>query len=222
MDQTIDGRINNTADYPWRVTASLLITARDNSQWIGTGWFIGPNTLATAGHVVFINDPTIPERHGWVKRITVIPGRNETEMPYGSAISEVFHSVIGWTQNGNQEFDYGAIKISSNLGDTVGTFGFGVLTREELLSTVGNLAGYPGDKPAGTLWYDNNNIAAVTNRKVFYDIDTAGGQSGACVYQIKDGVRTAFGIHAYGGPTNNSATRITTPVFQNLTNWNED
>ena len=34
-----------------------------------------------------------------------------------------------------------------------------------------------------------------------------------------DGNRTAFGIHAYGGARNNSATRITTPVFQNLSNW---
>ena len=44
--------------------------------------------------------------------------------------------------------------------------------------------------------------------------------AGAAVYRIgADGVRTAFGIHAYGGATNNSATRITTPVYQNLLNW---
>jgi len=30
-------RINNTTVYPWRVHSSLLITARDNSRWIGTG-----------------------------------------------------------------------------------------------------------------------------------------------------------------------------------------
>jgi V8-like Glu-specific endopeptidase len=90
------------------------------------------------------------------------------------------------------------------------------------LGTTGNLAGYPGDKPPGTLWYGSNRVASVSSRKVFYDIDTAGGQSGAAVYRIKSGQRTAFGIHAYGGAANNSATRITTPVFQNLTNWKED
>ena len=41
-------RIPNTADYPWRAIASLLITARDNSAWVGTAWFISPRTLATA------------------------------------------------------------------------------------------------------------------------------------------------------------------------------
>ena len=215
-------RISNTSDYPWRVTASLLITARDNSRWIGTGWFIGPNTLITAGHVVYIYDPDRPERHGWVNRVEVMPGRNESELPYGMAMSEVFHSVTGWTESGHHEYDYGAIKISSNLGDVVGTIGFGVLSRTELLSTRGNLTGYPGDKPRGTMWYDNNRIASVTTRKVYYDIDTAGGQSGAAVYRIKSGKRTAFGIHAYGGASTNSATRITTPVFQNMTNWNQD
>ncbi len=215
-------QITNTSSYPWRVTSSLLITARDNSRWIGTGWFIGANTLVTAGHVVYIFDPSKPERHGWVKRIDVMPGRNGSELPFGMTTAEVFHSVTGWTESGLEEYDYGAIKISSNLGDVVGTFGFGVLSRSELLNTTGNLTGYPGDKPRGTLWYDSNRIASVSNRKVFYDIDTAGGQSGAAVYRIQSGKRTAFGVHAYGGATSNSATRITTPVYQNLTNWNED
>ena len=224
--ETVHGRddrrsISNTANYPWRVTSSLLITARDNSRWIGTGWFIGPNTLVTAGHVVFIFDPNKPDRHGWVKRIEVMPGRDGSKLPFGMTISEIFHSVTGWTESGHHEYDYGAIKISTNLGSVVGTFGFGVLSRSELLRTTGNLAGYPSDKPRGTLWYDNNRIASVTTRKVYYDIDTAGGQSGAAVYRIKSGKRTAFGVHAYGGARTNSATRITTPVFQNLTNWNE-
>lgn len=137
-------------------------------------------------------------------------------------MAETFHSVVGWTEEGLNEYDYGAIRIPTNLGDQVGTFGFGALSRNEILNVTSNIAGYPGDKPAGTLWYDHNRVASVTSRKVFYDIDTAGGQSGAAVYRIKSGERTAFGIHAYGGATTNSATRITTPVYQNMTNWNED
>ena len=29
-------------------------------MWIGTGWFIGPHTLMTAGHVVFIKNSGVP------------------------------------------------------------------------------------------------------------------------------------------------------------------
>jgi V8-like Glu-specific endopeptidase len=64
-------------------------------------------------------------------------------------------------------------------------------------------------------------IASVGARKVFYDIDTAGGQSGSAVYRIKDGKRFAVGIHAYGVGSGqfNSATRINRPVFDNLQTW---
>lgn len=57
-------RITDTEKYPWRVSASLLITAADNSQWIGTGWFISPRTLVTAGHCVYIKNSGVPGRDG--------------------------------------------------------------------------------------------------------------------------------------------------------------
>jgi glutamyl endopeptidase len=217
----VDNRIKiaNPSVYPWRAMASLLITAADNSQWIGTGWFISPRTLITAGHCVFIKGSGVAGRDGWVKRIQVMPGRNGASLPYGSSTSTVFRSVTGWTVSGNPEYDYGAIILPTPLGSTTGWLGYGNYSNADLLASVGNIAGYPGDKPAGTMWYDARRIAAVSTRKVHYDIDTAGGQSGAAVYRIVNGDRFAFGIHAYGGATTNSGTRINADVFARLTSW---
>ena len=212
-------KINATNTYPWRVHASLLITAADNSQWIGTGWFISPRTLITAGHVVHIKGSGVPGRDGWVKRIQVMPGRNGASLPYGSVTSTTFRSVTGWTGSGNQEFDYGAIILPTPLGNSTGWLGYGNYADADLLASVGNISGYPGDKPSGTQWYDARRIAAVTARKVHYDIDTAGGQSGSAVYRIVNGGRYAVAIHAYGGATTNSGTRINAAVFANLNGW---
>lgn len=212
-------RIANTSVYPWRVHASLLITAADNSTWVGTAWFIGPHTLMTAGHVVYIKGSGVPGRDGWVKKISVMPGRNGSVLPYGSVSSTSFRTVTGWSQDGNEDYDYGAIIIPTNLGNTVGWFGFGVYSDSDLLNTNGNISGYPADKPTGTQWYDWHRIASVSNRKVYYDIDTYGGQSGSAVYRSKDGGRYAFAIHAYGGATVNSGTRISTPVYDNMVVW---
>lgn len=212
-------QITNTNVYPWRVHASLLITAADDSMWIGTGWFIGPHTLMTAGHVVFIKNSGVPGRDGWVKRIVVMPGRNGSSLPYGSVTSSNFHSVGGWTNNGDENYDYGSIIIPNDLGNTVGWFGFGVYPDAELLASVGNISGYPGDKPTGTQWYDSRKIASVNTRKVYYDIDTAGGQSGSAVYRIISGDRYGIAIHAYGGATTNSGTRIIKPVYDNMVAW---
>jgi len=212
-------KITNTAVYPWRVHASLLIIARDGSRWIGTAWFIGPHTLMTAGHVVYIKNSGVAGRDGWVRSIDVMPGRNGNSLPYGTVTSSNFRSVTGWTNNGNQNYDYGAIIIPTNLGNTTGWLGFGVYTDAVLLNSVGNISGYPGDKPTGTQWYDAHRIATVNSRKVYYDIDTAGGQSGSAVYRITNKGRYAFAIHAYGGATTNSGTRIVKPVYDNMVAW---
>jgi glutamyl endopeptidase len=212
-------QITNTADYPWRVHASLLITARDGSRWIGTGWFIGPHTLATAGHVVYIKNSGVPGRDGWVQSIQVMPGRNGSTLPYGSVLSSDFRTVNGWADDGDPEYDYGAIILPTDLGSTTGWFGFGAYTDATLLASSVNVSGYPGDKPAGTQWYHWNKVDSVGPRKVFYQVDTFGGQSGSAVYRIDNGGRYGVAVHTYGGTASNSGTRITQAVFDNLVAW---
>ncbi|MGO7301414.1 serine protease [Rhizobium ruizarguesonis] len=218
-----DNRIQvlETDKYPYRLNASLLVTARDGSQWIGTAWFISNRTLITAGHCVYIKNSGVPNRDGWVKTIQVMPGRNGSKLPYGSVTSNRFWTVKGWADSGDENFDYAAIIIPTDLGNTVGTIGFGSYSDAELVGSAANVTGYPGDKPSGTMWYDSKGIASVAATKVYYDIDTAGGQSGAALYIIKDGQRIAVAVHAYGGAVTNSGTRISPPVFQNLTNWKQ-
>ncbi len=212
-------QITTTNVYPWRVHSSLLITAADGSRWIGTGWFIGPHTAITAGHCVYIKNSGVPGRDGWVRRIDVMPGRNAASLPYGSVASSNFRSVTGWTSWGDQNYDYGAIILPSDLGASTGWFGFSVLSDADLLASTLNVVGYPGDKPPGTLWYHWNRTASVNTRKVYYDIDTVGGQSGSSVYRIAGGQRYGVAVHAYGGATTNSGTRVISAVANNMVAW---
>ena len=212
-------QITNTGVYPWSVHASLLITARDGSRWIGTGWFIGPHTLATAGHVVYIKNSGVPGRDGWVQSIQVMPGRNGNTLPFGSVTTGNLRTVVGWSTNGDPNYDYGAIILPSDLGRSTGWFGFGAYSDATLVSSTVNISGYPGDKPTGTQWYHWNKVDSVGPRKVYYDIDTYGGQSGSSVYRIANGGRYGVAVHAYGGTVTNSGTRITKPVFDNFVAW---
>ncbi len=213
-------QVTATAVYPWRAICSLAITARDGSQWIGTGWFISARTVITAGHCVYIKNSGVPGRDGWVRSITVMPGRNGATKPHGSVVSTVFRSVTGWTNDGNENFDYAAILLPTPLGTTTGWFGYANLPDADIVASVLNVSGYPGDKPAGTMWVDAHRTASVNPQKVYYDIDTLGGQSGAAVFRIlPNGQRQAVAIHAYGGATTNSGTRINAQVYANMTSW---
>ena len=222
MDDRVKISAPRTSNYPWRVHCSLLIKAADNSNWIGTGWFISPNVLITAGHVVHIKGSGVPGRDGWVNQIRVVPGRDGTSKPFGEALSTKFFSVRGWTEGGSGEYDYGAIVLDEKLGNRTGWFGFGLYGDDELKQTTANISGYPGDKPSGTQWYAARRVDSVGPRKVFYDVDTAGGQSGSAVYRIKDGARYGIAVHAYGGAVVNSGTRINRPVFDNMKAWKTD
>jgi len=212
-------QIADTGSYLWPTIASLLITAADDSMWIGTGWFIGPKTLITAGHCVFIKNSGTPGQDGWVKQITVVPGRNGSDSPFGQVTSSDFHAVTGWTEDGSEEYDYSAIILSTDLGNQTGWFGFGTYADDDLISAMANIAGYPGDKPDGSLWYDAHQIDSVKPKKVYYDIDTMGGQSGSGVWREIEGSRYAVAIDAYGGTSTNSGTRIDDAVYQNMLDW---
>lgn len=212
-------QVKDTKKYPWRASASLLITAADDSQWIGTAWFVNPRTLITAGHCVFINHSDTPGRNGFVKKIQVMPGRDGATIPYGVLTATEFWTVKGWGESGLENYDYGAIILPAPFPQDIGYFGYKVIDDDSLKKCTANVAGYPGDKLSGTAWYDNRIIASLNNDKVFYAADTAGGQSGAVVYIIENGVRWAVAIHAYGGTTTNSGTRISSLVAANLENW---
>lgn len=211
-------QVTQTEQYAWRAIASLRITARDGSQWLGTAWFISPRTLVTAGHCVFIQG-TNSNRKGWVSSIDVVPGRNGFLKPLGTLTSKTFWSVRGWTEKGDQNQDYGAIILDQPFGVHTGWYGYGVFDDTKLVGAQAHVAGYPGDKPSGTLWHHALPIGSVSQQKVHYAIDTAGGQSGAAVYLLENGLPVAVAVHAYGGATSNSGTRINQAVYQNLRQW---
>jgi V8-like Glu-specific endopeptidase len=209
-------RITATNRYPWSATCSLRIATRTGKTYIGTGWFIGPRTIMTAGHCVYLHN-----EGGWAKSITVMPGRNGSSMPFGAHVATHFRSVTGWTGSRQRSNDFGCIILPENnrLGVRTGSFGFAYMSDATLRQKYLNLTGYPGDKPAGTQWYHARRTKSVTSRTIVYDIDTAGGQSGSAVYHIKDGKRYAVGIHTNGSQSGNSATRITKGVFNFMKSW---
>jgi glutamyl endopeptidase len=221
--ETIIGADNRapvtSTTYPYRAVA--LITM-DGSRC--SGWMIGPNTVATAGHCVH----TGGSGGVWSRNVRVYPGYTGTSAPYGSYAARKLYSVNGWTSSRNEEYDYGAVKLSSSVGSTTGWFGFWWQSAS-LTGLSTRIAGYPGDKPL-TQWRSDDNVDATTTRQVFYQNDTVGGMSGGPVYRYGSSGSVcpgycgmavhAYGIHGTGYHAKyNHGTRITQSVFNNLLSW---
>lgn len=206
--------------YPYRAVG-LLTFNQGSGSFSCTAWLISNNTVATAGHCVHSGGST----GVWSTNVVFYPARNGGVSPYGSCTATRLHSVTGWTTSANPEYDYGAARLNCTIGNSTGWLGRAWTTASQVGLPIG-LFGYPGDKLSGTQWGGNSKVALSEARKTRYPIDTAGGQSGAPVVQADGtGPGTCQGdcgiaIHAYaasGG--NNSGTRITQAVNNNLQTW---
>lgn len=217
-------RISPATSFP----ASAVVQITRNGSAHCTGWMYGPDIVATAGHCV-------NEGGGgaWYSGLVVWPGRDGSSAPYGSCTVRQMWSVNGWLVDGNEEYDYGALKLNCTVGNSTGWFGYWWQSASlNGYSTLIN--GYPGDKPFGQQWRGDNvsrTVATSTGNQVFYSNDTFGGMSGSAVYQYR-GTGSSFctgycsmGIHAYGvhgsspHSSYNHGTRITEARFNNLQAW---
>lgn len=183
-----------------------------------SGTLIGPNTVITAGHCLHSGGPG----GGWYSTAsyTIYAGANGTSNPYGSCTAKSLHSVNGWTGSGNEEFDYGAIKLNCTIGNTVGWYGYTSAVSLNLPAIIG---GYPGDKPL-TQWIHADKVRAVTANQIFYANDTTPGSSGSSVWYDSNGA-VMIGVHAYGthgaSPHSvyNHGKRITATTLSNFDFW---
>ncbi|GIH04025.1 extracellular metalloprotease [Rhizocola hellebori] len=224
-----DERYQTTPANWWPASSTVAITRTTGGVTRGhcTGWMIGDDTLVTAGHCVYPRNGT-----DWYNRaeFTVWPGRDGGSTPFGSCTVASLHSVSGWTSSFMNGWDYGAMKLNCTVGVNTGTFGF-MWTSASQNGTSTYNRGYSGDKPFGTQWASFDSIRVTQDRELFYQHDTAGGNSGGPVYTYSNpncggpcGVAVhAHGFHGSGAPNNNhnSGPRIVEPVFNNFIFWRD-
>ncbi|MBN2385664.1 MAG: trypsin-like serine protease [Anaerolineales bacterium] len=227
-------QITNTTDAPWRRIAQLISVYPGGSASLCTGFFIGPYTVATAGHCVFNHD--IGETGAWATNVYVTPGLNGGSAPYGTVEGYLLYSTQGWTEGADPLYDYGAVQLLTPLGATTGTFDFAYFSDSYLtahMADTANISGYPGDKsdpvncPMGGCqqWWNAQPLTLFTQRVLSYEIDTFGGQSGAPIWVTDGSDQYVIGIHAYGvGSTHcnsgdNCGVRISPDVAENFITW---
>lgn len=219
-------RVRHTDDFPARATVFIVFN-QGSTALSCTGWLIGKDAVATAGHCLNAG-PGFGNL--WSTDVAVYPGRNGESSPYGSCGAKKLWTNKSWLKNGDPEHDYGAIKLDCDIGQVTGWYGF-FWQKGSLIGAVTKTRGYPNDKRFGTQWLSKNcgdaakfkpcHIMISQPRQLYYDNDTMGGQSGSAVYERLSDIcdPCAMAIHGYaadGQDSYNHGARITQSVYNFL------
>ncbi|SHO56772.1 trypsin-like serine peptidase [Vibrio quintilis] len=188
-------RVNNTTSAPYKYIGRIAIGC--------TGTLIGEKYVLTAGHCVSNGSGS------WYKELDFSAGQNGSSKPWGTTSWKTAVTTSAWLNSGDSNNDYALIVLDEAPNGGYASWGVYSGGSHEV-------TGYPGDKPFGTMWTDSGSTTAVSDYRICYTFDTAGGESGSA---IRDSGNVIRGIHTTGSTSRNCGTRLTSSVYSTLKQW---
>jgi len=249
-------RILDTHLMPWRMICQLQIQGSSGAA-IGTGCLVGPHTVLTAGHCVhnaaiggwaqrIIVTPGMNRDradHGsvvacrfstlddWVASHAHFSPEQKADVDVGVIHLNDPENILD--EKRKPMLKDGKVDASkAALGERIGWFGIAVRSDDDLSERYVHVAGYPGEPDKGfgrEMWAHRSTVLTTTPLRVYYDVDTTPGQSGAPTFVIESNPQApiVIAVHAYGtggtaerlGVRANSAPRITRELFETIQYW---
>lgn len=183
----------------------------------GTGWMLGPDLVLTAGHVVYNRG-----QNRWANVQGVSIGANGNERPYGTCNVVNMYTVLGYSRDGSDNYDYGAIKVDCESGRTTGWMGLSTTEHENPNGQLVEISGFPNEK-SGELWSDRDPIVRNNTYRLYSSTVATGGQSGAPMWQTREGCGTcSIGIFTHfraSGSERSIGPRIRSVMIDNYQAW---
>lgn len=133
--------------------------------------------------------------------------------------------------NNDENYDFAVISLEENIGNKLGWGSLRVFNDQELDGALVNVSGYPGTKgffntlfsrASYEMYTMEGKIVSVRKHKIYYHLDTSGGQSGSGVWILNDQVPECLAVHTTGkGPREegNGAIRINEENFNIINDW---
>ena len=220
-------QIANTKIYPFSAIGYLESKDLKGQYESCSATLIGPSTVLTAAHCLYNHDAG-----GWQDEIFFVPGLNGStanDAPYGGYEYEDAYVVQGYIDNYQGFYgsvlpwDIGIVTLKQPVGQNLGWLGYA--NYDNLGDFTANIVGYPGDKPAGTMWRATCNVLSenVGDGYFQYDCDTFPGSSGSAVYAYDEGqkARVVVGVNVAESEDANTAVRVNAAYLEWINNLNK-
>lgn len=227
-------QVNPTTGYPYCTIGQLAMTFPNGRSYTGTGTLINRFYVLTAAHNLYGNDVG-----GWASRVEFAAARNGNTFPYNPvAAAQIFvpddyrylsppnpdDVPPGDVDYTRYTLDFGLVRLSAPVD--AGVMRMYNPSDDELDARTFNITGYPGDKPAGTMWGADGNLGGFAEEFLFYQISTFRGQSGSAVATLFPHLQNPntpriCGIHVAGSTRlgTNFACRLRPEVIEQVQAW---
>lgn len=187
-DKLIIGRDERQQITRWNKTNAhesiglIFYRAPSGLTYICTGTVIGPRHVVTAAHCI---DPRVRSYYFIPGSVSKIYTDIDNKVPKNAFESIAAIGYPGFTKDTAKETDVGIIIFPNDLNVPILPIKITDQSSEQI-----SLAGYPQDKPLGTMWEGTGIMSDGA-----YKIDTFGGQSGSAVRNTNNEI---IGIHSHG------------------------
>ncbi len=203
-------RVTDTETYPWNTVGYIGNSYASGRAYRGTGAIVAPYMVLTAGHMIY----DWSTEGGYARSMAFSPGQRQ--LSSGGAVTRPYgqFTASSWQTNSSYidalktnpdvqfDYDYGAVFFNTSFAG-VGLSTYMPVVFNVAPSTI-NLAGYPpsvqGETSSQAMWLSSGNVTSITDRIIYYDADTTGGNSGGPVWESTSGPRRIVAVHVVSSP----------------------
>ncbi|MCO4793128.1 MAG: trypsin-like serine protease [Bacteriovoracaceae bacterium] len=165
-----------------------------------SGFLISESHVLTAASCVYD-----AKNKKWIQNLNFIPGRDGGSNPFGMKEWEAVHIHQSYMKNKSDDWNLAVIKLKKPVGRRNGYFN--MPSSESYLGPI-EIAGYPLDKPANSMW-SSQCFANTKSQRLVYKCDTFQGLTGAPIISESGDGLLAVGIHTSEGFQENYGVYLT-------------
>jgi len=191
----------HTTRFPYGTVAHLCRDFGDGRCSGCSGALVGGRTVVTAAHCLWsLALGRAPARVG-----VALGRRDRDRRPFVVLLAAEFYIPAGFRHGpaaARKAFDVGVIRLARLAPAAAGRLPLAALSDRALARHVRDssvtIAGYPGDRPIGTMWRHNERLERFDRHRLYYSVDTCPGHSGSPVWLERAAGPVMIGVHTSG------------------------